>query len=297
MIARRRYTHALAAVFAAVLGVAPVAAPARAQSAGAPPASGAPPAGAIAHELARKVANPLASLVSIPIQWNVDGGIGPFDASRTTLNLQPVVPVSLGPEATVRLISRTVLPVVWAEGGPTLADVSGIGDVTQSVFVTNARPTRNGWTLGLGPVVQMPTGSDARLTSNGWSVGPTAIAVRQVGPWTYGAMANHLWSADSDGQDVSTTFVQPFVNYLAHTHTTFALNTEATHDAISGTWSVPVHVIVNQLLKVGPQPMSVFVGVRWWADAPDDGPEGLGWRAGTTLLFPTSRPGGPGAHR
>lgn len=291
MTTPHRSTHALAGIVAAVLGFAPAAAPARAQSA-APT-----PAGAAAHELARKVANPLASLVSVPIQYNADDGIGPFDASRTTVNLQPVVPVSLGTEAPVRLISRTVLPLVWAEGGPSFADVSGVGDVTQSLFVTNARPTRAGWTLGLGPVAQLPTGSDARLTTDRWSVGPTAIAVRQSGPWTYGAMANHLWSAGGDGPDVSTTFVQPFVNYIAHTHTTFALNTEASHDAIAGTWSVPVHVIVNQLLKVGPQPMSVFVGVRWWADGPEQGPEGLGWRAGTTLLFPTSRPGGTGARR
>jgi len=258
-----------------------------AQTAG-PPDAGAS-SGAAVGELARKVANPLASLVSVPVQYNLDGGIGPYDGDRTTVNVQPVVPVSLGPGAAVRLISRTVMPVVSADGGP-FADVSGVGDVTQSLFVTTAVPTKGGWTFGAGPVAKLPTGSDRRLTTDRWSLGPTAIAVRQAGPWTYGALVNHLWSVGGgEGGAVISTFVQPFVNWIAPTHTTFALNTEATRDWEARTWSVPVHVIVNQLLKVGPQPMSVFVGVRWWADAPEQGPEGFGWRCGTTLLFPTAR--------
>lgn len=254
---------------------------------------------AAANELARKVANPVASLISVPIQFNFDDGIGPFDTGRWTANLQPVVPVSLGPASPVRLISRTVLPFVQADGGPYLDDVSGVGDLTQSVFVANARPIAGGWTLGLGPVVQMPTGSDARLSTERWSAGPTAIVVRQSGEWTWGALVNHMWSVagNEDRTDVSTTFLQPFVNYIAPTHTTLALNTEASRDWTTDTWSVPVNLIVNQLVKVGPQPMSVFVGARWWPDAPEGGPEGLGWRFGTTLLFPKGRPGGPAAPR
>lgn len=254
---------------------------------------------AAAQELARKVANPLASLVSVPIQFNGDAGISPLDLGRTTVNLQPVVPIQLGPHAPVRLMSRTVVPFVFAEGGPVQGDVSGIGDVTQSLFVVNALPTRGGWTLGFGPVVQLPTGSDERLTNDTWSLGPTAIAVRQRGAWTYGALANHLWSVGADARhdDVSVTFVQPFLNYISRTHTTFALNTEANRDWNSDQWSVPVHVIVNQLLKVGPQPMSVFVGARYWAVSPEQGPEGFGWRCGTTLLFPTQRPPQSGGRR
>jgi hypothetical protein len=248
------------------------------------------------NELARKVANPVASLISIPVQYNFDDGIGPFDTGRSTANLQPVVPISLGPDARVRLISRTIVPFIRADGGPFLADVSGVGDVTQSVFVTNAQPTTAGWTFGVGPVLQFPTGSEAVLTTDHWCAGPTAIAVRQMGPWTYGALVNHLWSfaGNADRAAVRTTFMQPFVNYVAPTHTTLALNTEASRDWTADTWSVPIHLIANQLLRIGPQPMSVFVGVRYWADSPAQGPDGFGWRAGTTLLFPTSQPQRPG---
>lgn len=259
------------------------------------PDAGEVPAGianAAANELARKVANPVASLVSVPIQWNFDDGIGPFDAERTTVNLQPVVPISLGPSAKIRLISRTVLPFLAVDGGPLGPDVSGVGDLTQSLFVANARPIARGWTIGIGPVLQFPTGSDARLSSERWSAGPTAIAVCQRGQWTCGALVNHLWSyaGDAGRADVSTTFLQPFVNFIEPTHTTLALNVEASRDWTGGTWSVPLNLMINQIVKVGPMPMSVFVGTRAWLESPAQGPEGAGWRAGTTLLFPTSRP-------
>lgn len=302
----RRSSCMLAGLLAAVLGISPAAAPARAQTtpasasdlsrdAGAPAAL----ASAAAGELARKVANPLASLVSVPIQYNRDDGFGPFDVARTTVNLQPVVPIALGPGSPARLISRTIVPFVQAEGGPHFEDVSGVGDVTQSLFVATAVPTRGGWTLGAGPVTQLPTGSDDRLSTGRWSLGPTAIAVRQAGPWTYGALVNHLWSVGGGGNGpaISTTFVQPFVNFITPTHTTLVLNAEASRDWTGRTWSVPVHAMVNQILKLGPQPMSLFVGARYWAESPEQGPEGLGWRFGTTLLFPTARPAGAGGAR
>jgi hypothetical protein len=247
------------------------------------PARAADPAG----ELARQVANPLASLVSVPFQLNVDGGLGPLDGERSSLNLQPVVPFTLGGRQRWKLISRTVVPLVSQSGVAPGADVSGAGDVTQSFFLTPVAPSAGGWLVGAGPVVQLPTGSEPQLSTERWSAGPTAVALRQSGPWTAGVLANHLWSFAGDERrgGVSATFVQPFVNYVTPTRTTFALNTEATYDWRARSWSAPVHVLVNQLLKVGPQPVSVFVGARRWAASPAHGAEGWGARAGATLLF------------
>jgi len=254
------------------------------------PARAADPAG----ELARQVSNPLASLVSVPLQFNHDGGIGPRDGERTSLNVQPVVPFALGRGGRWKLLSRTVVPLVSQSGVAPGADVSGAGDVTQSFFLTPVAPLAGGWLVGAGPVVQLPTGSEPSLTTDRWSAGPTAVALRQSGPWTVGVLANHLWSFAGERRraDVSSTFLQPFVNYVTPTRTTFALNTEATYDWRAGNWSAPVHVIVNQLLKVGPQPVSVFVGARRWAASPARGPEGWGARAGATLLFVPARKGG-----
>jgi hypothetical protein len=46
-------------------------------------------------ELAKQLQNPIADLLSVPLQNNWDFGIGPADAMKYTVNIQPVIPVSL----------------------------------------------------------------------------------------------------------------------------------------------------------------------------------------------------------
>lgn len=251
------------------------------------------PAGAAGTnpDLARQLVNPLASLISVPLQMNRDEGIGPRHVARTTLNLQPVVPISLGVGARCRLISRTTLPIVRQSGGGLPgAELSCLGDLTQSLFITPSAGT-GGWLLGAGPVLQFPTGEEPGLGTGHFSLGPTVIALRQAGPWTYGALANHLWSVAGDGGrgPVSTSFVQPFLAFVAPTHTTLAINTEASYDWQTPAWSVPLHLTLSQLLKLGALPFSAFVGARYWFESPELGPEGWGIRAGLTLLFPKGR--------
>ena len=79
-------------------------------------------------DLAQQLANPVSSLISVPFQSNWDFGIGPFDASRYTLNIQPVVPLSLDEEW--NLIVRTIVPVIDAESPAAgVPDASGLGDI------------------------------------------------------------------------------------------------------------------------------------------------------------------------
>ena len=115
-----------------------------------------------------------------------------------------------------------------------------------------------------------------------------AVALKQDGPWTYGMLANHLWSfAGNDRRgDISATFLQPFLSYTTPTAWSVALNTESTYDWEGEQWSVPVNCVVTKVTKVGSQLISVGGGVRYWADSPDNGPEGVGFRVVVTLLFP-----------
>lgn len=255
-------------------------------------AAGLLPGTAIADDrtrLARELANPLATLISVPLQWNHDTGIGPADAERSVLNLQPVVPVPLGERW--HLISRTVVPLVdQGAPAPGVAPAHGLGDLTESLFFTPVHPTAGGWRLGAGPIVQLPTGSQERLSTERWSAGPTAIALRQDGPWTYGALTHHLWSIAGRERraEVSLTYAQPFLSYVTPTHTTVALNAEASYDWSASTASVPLHLTVSQLLKVGRAPVSLFAAARYWAESPDSGPDGWGLRFGVTLLFRSS---------
>ncbi len=149
-------------------------------------------------------------------------------------------------------------------------------------------PTSGGLIWGAGPVFLLPTANDDRLGAKKWGLGPTAVLLKQEGPWTYGALLNHIWSVagDSDRANLSTTFIQPFLAYVTTTQTTFTVNTESTYDWKSRQWSVPINLLASQLMKVGPQPLSIGIGARYWAASAETAQHGWGLRLVLTLLFP-----------
>ncbi|NVK40355.1 MAG: transporter [Oceanospirillaceae bacterium] len=238
-------------------------------------------------DLAKQLANPIASLISVPFQLNYDQHIGPKDdGDRWTLNIQPVVPFDLNDDW--NLISRTILPLVSQDDiYPGAGSQSGTGDIVQSLFFSPKAPV-NDWILGAGPVFLLPTGSDDLLTADKWGAGPTGVALKQSGPWTYGALVNHIWSfaGDDDRQDVSTTFLQPFMSYTTPAAVTYTLQTESTYDWKNEQWTVPVAGIVSKVMTIGSQIISVQGGLRYYADSPDSGPDDFALRLGLTLLFP-----------
>lgn len=236
-------------------------------------------------DLAQKLANPISDLISLPIQSNLDFGVGPGDGTISRTNIQPVIPFSVSENW--NLISRTIIPVVDQEGlapsGDSL-DEFGLGDVTQSFFFS---PKQSSPIWGIGPVFLVPTATDELLGTEKFGIGPTAVVLKQDGPWTYGALVNHLWDvAGDDSRDsVNATFLQPFLSYILPTKTTLTLNTETTYDWSNDQWTVPLNFQVSQLFKVGNQPLQAFVGARYYAEKPDNGPE-WGIRFGLTFLFP-----------
>lgn len=238
-----------------------------------------------AAELAKKLQNPIASLISVPIQNNWDFGIGPEDAMRYLVNVQPVIPFSISEDW--NLITRTILPIIHAEspvqGGD---DTSGLGDILQSFFFSPKEPV-GGWIVGGGPVFLYPSASDDALGAEKWDAGPTAVLLQQEKGWTYGLLSNHIWSVagESGRADVNATFLQPFVSYTTKTFTTFGINTESTYDWENSQWTVPLNLQVSQLLKIGPQPVQFTLGGRYYAEKPEGGPD-WGLRFTVTLLFP-----------
>ncbi len=78
-----------------------------------------------ADELAKKLSNPVAALISVPLQYNYDETYGD-NGYRHTLNIQPVAPFSISEHWNV--ISRTILPVIYQD------------DVVPA-------PTRPGWAI------------------------------------------------------------------------------------------------------------------------------------------------------
>jgi hypothetical protein len=239
------------------------------------------------EELAKKLANPVASLISVPIQANYDENIGLNDkGSVWRINIQPVVPFSLNDNW--NLITRTILPLIDQKDIPFTGEgESGLGDTVQSFFFSPKAPV-NGWVVGAGPVFLWPTATDNALGSEKWGIGPTAVALKQKGPWTGGALVNHIesFAGDDNRIDVSATFIQPFLTYITKTKTSLSLTTESTYDWKNEKWSVPLIFNAFQMLKIGPQIMQAGVGIRYWADSPDGGPEDWGARVQLTFLFP-----------
>jgi len=241
-----------------------------------------------AAELAKKLANPVASLISVPLQYNYDEYGGANDgAAVSKLVIQPVIPFSLSEDW--NLITRTLIPLIDQEDFP-LDDLneSGLGDITPSFFFSPKAPTAGGWIWGAGPVFLLPTATEDVLGTEKWGIGPTGVALKQTGPWTVGILAGHIWSVagDDDRADVSTTTLQPFFSYTTKTHTTIGAYTESAYDWEGEQWGVPLIVQAGQLFKIGPQILQFAVAGKYWAEGPNDGPEGWGLRLQLTLLYP-----------
>ena len=186
-----------------------------------------------AANLAKQLNNPISSLISVPFQANEDFNIGPAGGNRFFLNIQPVIPISLNQDW--NLIVRTILPVisqtdVFGHSGTQ----SGLGDTTQSFFFSPKAPGPGGLIWGLGPVGYYPTATDSLLGAEKWGLGPTFVGLVQKGGWTFGILANQIWSVggDDNEQDINATFLQPFINYTTKTHTTFGVDSESTYDWI-----------------------------------------------------------------
>mgnify|MGYP006928207222 CR=1 FL=1 len=240
-----------------------------------------------AEDLAKKLSNPIADLISVPMQFNYDSGYGSDDGWKGFVNIQPVIPVSISQDWNV--ISRTILPVaVQDDIAGNSGHQAGLGDVTQSLFFSPKAPTSGGLIWGVGPVFLVPTATDDLLGAGKWGVGPTAVVLKQSGPWTVGMLGNQVWSvAGSDSRsDVSASFMQPFLAYTTPTAWTYGLNTESTYNWNADQWSVPFNLTIAKLVRIGKLPVSLQGGLRYWAESPDSGPDGVGVRFAITFLFP-----------
>jgi hypothetical protein len=223
-------------------------------------------------DVAKQLANPIANLVSIPFQFNWQGHIAPFDSTRFLLNFQPVVPFTLNDDW--NLIMRFILPFV-AQPAITFGGFpeSGTSDITLSLFFS---PSKSKLIWGVGPVFGIPTSTDPQLTSGKYSVGPTAVALRQTGPWTVGVLVNQLWSYGSVAnyftRPVNQMFLQPFVAYQMTPTVTLTFDTESTFDweAPSGQKStVPIIALISKVTRLGPFPFSIQGGGGYYVARPD----------------------------
>ncbi len=161
-------------------------------------------------DLAKKAQNPIAKMISIPIQNNTSYGIGPDNRTSNTLNIQPVVPIGLGEKW--NLITRTIIPIVTTPdySSAEKSSTTGLGDINLSLFFA---PKESKVIWGVGPIIALPTATDPALGAQEFGIGPSIIVVQMSGKWVYGATVNQTWSVSNDNLN------QFYLQYLSNQYT------------------------------------------------------------------------------
>lgn len=237
-----------------------------------------------AEELAMQLANPVAALISVPLQNNFDFNVGPFEGFRYNLNIQPVIPVSVSENW--NMISRTIVPVISQIDVTGIGNnETGLGDIVQSIYFSPKVP-KNGIVWGVGPVLLLPTATDNALGLNKWAAGPNALVLKIKGQWTYGGLVNHMWSyAGSGTTDVNASFFQPFVTYATKSGASFTIASENTQSWDNKIFGGFVGAYYSKVMSFGKQMMQLGGGPKVFYGNNSFNPT-WGVRANVILLFP-----------
>lgn len=237
-----------------------------------------------ASQLAAKLTNPVADLISVPIQFNSYRGLGE-DGQGTAQDLviQPVVPLSLNKDW--NYILRPVL-TLGAQNNVDGFSGAGAGPVVIETFLSPNTNSKFIW--GVGPIISTPALSGNEFGTRQTGAGVSAVGLYMSQPWTVGLLAYRTWSVG--GSDVAGTanniYWQPFVSYVTRDAWTFSLNTQSSFNWDSRRSQNPLNATISKLVHVGKMPMSLSVGARYFLSSVPGGPSGWGIRAGVTLLFP-----------
>jgi hypothetical protein len=243
-------------------------------------------AGDSESNLAKQTQNPVADLISLPLQFNTYFETGPKAKTQNVLLVQPVIPLSLNTDW--NFIARPIIPLL--EQPPFMDDQNrnhGIGNIQFQGFFSPKEEV-NDWILGVGPYLEFPTnsGPDNRFGSDNCSAGPAFIALQMKGPWVYGGLVTHLWSYAGNDAEVNATAVQPFINYnlpkgwYLSSAPTLTANWSAPDS--DDQWTIPIGGGIGKVLKIGKQPVNISVRAYYNAVSPEGGAD---WQLQCQLQF------------
>jgi hypothetical protein len=242
------------------------------------------PSSTATSDLAKKLTNPVASLISVPFQYNYDANIG-IDKKGTSNSLvvQPVVPVKLNSNW-----NYIVRPVMTFESLNNVNGYSGTGAgpiIVETFFSPNST---DGLIWGVGPVVSTPSLSGSNFGTSQTGVGVSAVGLIMKSPWTAGLLTYNTWSAGGSAANgtANNLFYQPFVSYVTPDAWTYSLNTQSTFNWDARRAENPLNATVSKLVKIGEVPVSFQVGARYYLSSVPGGPSGWGARASMTFIFP-----------
>jgi hypothetical protein len=210
-------------------------------------------------DLQKAVQNPVASLISVPLQNNTNFAIDPLDRTQNVLNIQPVIPISV--RERWNLITRIIVPLIY-QPDVNVRDLGtmGLGDTNPTFFLSPAKTEKLIW--GIGPTFILPTATNRVLGQGKWSGGPSVVALVQPSPWTIGALVSNVWNfaGESDKPAVNQMLLQYFINYNLKKGWFITIQPIITANwkATSGNvWTVPVGGGIGRIMKIGLQPVNV----------------------------------------
>jgi hypothetical protein len=251
------------------------------------------PAAAANTDALRKAAqNPVASLISVPIQNNDNTGISPGNRTQNLLNIQPVIPLKVNDNW--NLIVRWITPIIYqplpAPSPFPQVGVSGLGDMQPTFLLSPSKPHKVIW--GAGPILQLPTATSQYMGQGKLALGPNIVALSMPGNFVLGVLVNNIWSvAGSGGRPaINQMLLQYFINYnmkkgwylTTQPIITANWNTPAPSGSV---WTVPFGGGVGRIMKLGFQPVNISVQAYGNAvHVPGASPWGV--RASFALLFP-----------
>jgi hypothetical protein len=227
-----------------------------------------------ASDLAKQTQNPIADLVSLPLQFNTYFETGPKAKTQNVLLVQPVIPFSMNEDW--NFIARPIIPLMEQ---PPLTNTQnrnhGLGNVQFQGFFSPKEKVGD-WILGFGPYLEFPTnsGPDNRFGSDNFSAGPALVALQMEGPWVYGGLITQLWSYAGNDAEVNTTAIQPFVNYnlddgwYLSTAPTITSNWSAVS---SQQWTIPIGGGIGKVFHIGKQPVNASLRAYHNTQAPRSG--------------------------
>ena len=222
-------------------------------------------------ELAKTSQNPVMNMYNFPFQNNTNFGFGPYERTQNVLNIQPVLPFSLGSK--FNMINRLIIPVITQPSFTEDNSSTGIGDVLYTAWISPVKASKVIW--GVGPVFQLPTASDSNhgseFGSGEFGIGPSIVLLTMIDQWVAGAVINQI----NTFGDASTSkfFINYFINYNLPKawYLVSAPIVTANWKAEDGQkWLVPFGGGVGKVIKLGGKiPLSMQVQVFYNAIKPD----------------------------
>jgi hypothetical protein len=244
--------------------------------------------------LAEATQNPVASLISVPLESNFNFGVGDADNLQYVMNAKPVIPQNINENW--NWIHRGIQPLIAQDnltntgtGIETDSSIFGMGDLTYQGFLTPATPGKIIW--GAGAVLVVPWGEDG-LSTEKWQAGPGFVALTKIDKFVLGSVITQQWDFAGRGsaEDVSLAVWQYFVNYnmsdgwFLTSSPTMTANWEA--DKTGDRLTVPYGGGFGKIFKISGHPFRASMQVFGYAASPDAIDTSWTLQAEFRLLFP-----------